>query len=269
MGARVHDCCGVMLAVLLAVGCGDGATNDGELGSLARLGGTEGEVPRPVVLVAGLMQDETTVAPLADALRKKGLDVTVWVPANSGLDDIRGYAAELGEAVEDVLQETGAAQVDLVGHSEGGLTSRLYVKEADGEAPVHTLVSLGSPQQGTEGGLLSAILRIAGCELWAPACRQMVAGSAFLAELNGGDATPGDVRYVTVGTRDDGVTQPVTRAGILGAENVVLQDECKNRGAVGHFGLLEDAWVHQVVLSVLAGGPPVGDCKARPVGGRL
>jgi hypothetical protein len=47
-----------------------------------------------------------------------------------------------------------------------------------------------------------------------------------------------------------------------------MQDACRSR-AVGHFGLLSDAWVHQVVVSVLAGGPAEGDCRARPIGGGL
>lgn len=226
-----------------------------------------GAARRPVVLVAGLLQDATTLAPLADALRGESYDVTLWIPPNSGLDDIHGYAAQLGRTVEEVLERTGAEQVDLVGHSEGGLTARTYVKSLP-EAPVHTLIALGSPQQGTEGGLLSALLLVAGCEVWSVACQQMIAGSEFLTELNGGDATPGNTRYFAVGTRHDGVVQPVSRSGIPGAKNIVMQERCRLR-LVGHFGLLEDAWVHQVVLSVLAGGPPTGDCFARPVGGIL
>lgn len=220
---------------------------------------------RPVVVVAGLMEDEATVAPLADAIRAHGTDVTVWVPPNIGFDDIHGYALQLSQTVEEVRSRTSAAQVNLVGHSEGGVTSRRYLKDLGGAAPVHTFVSLGSPQQGTEGGVLSLVLRVAGCEIWATACQQLVAGSDFLAELNSGDATPGPVRYVTIASHHDQVVQPVTRAGILGAENLVVQDICAER-AIGHFGLLDDAWVHDVVLSVLAGGPPTGDCSAKPVG---
>lgn len=224
------------------------------------------ESARPVVLVAGLMQDETTVAPLLEALRAQHLDVTLWIPPNSGLDDIKGYARQLGETVDQVRRRTESAKVDLVGHSEGGVTARRYIKDLGDAAPVHTLVSLGSPQQGSEGGFLSEILRFTGCEEWAEACRQMGADSEFMTELNSGDATPGDVRYVTVGTRLDGVVQPVNRAGIPGAKNVIMQDECPLR-AVGHFGLFEDAWIHQVVTAVLAGGEPEGDCLATPVGG--
>jgi triacylglycerol esterase/lipase EstA (alpha/beta hydrolase family) len=141
--------------VLLASGCGDASTADES--ALEALAGEHAvlaarDAMRPVVLVAGLMQDAATVAPLAEALREADLDVTVWVPDGYGLGDIQDYAESLADAVEQVLAKTGATQVDLVGHSEGGLTSRLYVKNRGDDAPVHTLVSLGSPQQGTEGG---------------------------------------------------------------------------------------------------------------------
>jgi triacylglycerol lipase len=96
----------------------------------------------------------------------------------------------------------------------------------------------------------------------------MVAGSSFLEDLNSDDPTPGQVRYVTVATLDDGVVQPVTRAAIPGAENVIMQTYCPDRD-VGHFGLLSDAWTQQVVVAVLSGGAPEGDCGASPVGGAL
>ena len=224
------------------------------------------EAPRrPVVMVAGLLQTALTVAPMTWALRARGFDVTVFVPEDRGVHDINGYAAALGRTVEAVKERTGAARVDLVGHSEGGVTARRYVQAAGGTDHVHTLIALGSPQQGTEGGLLSHVLRVTGAESWSRACRQMVAGSSFLEEMNGGDPTPGDVRYVTIGTRLDGVVQPVARAAIPGAENVVLQEVCPER-LVGHFGLLQDAWVQQAVASVLTGGAPVGRRWALPVG---
>jgi triacylglycerol lipase len=224
---------------------------------------------RPVVVVAGLLQNADTVAPMAGALRGGGLDVTVWLPPHLGLIDVRQCAVALGRTVDAVRRRTGADQVDLVGHSQGGVTARQFVKFVPGGAgAVHTLVSLGSPQQGTAGGAMSQLLRLFGFEVWSPACRQMVAGSRFLAALNGEDPTPGAVRYVSVGTARDGVVQPVWRSAIPGAEHVVVGACCPDR-AVGHFGLLQDAYVHEVVASVLAGGPAAGDCGARPFGGPL
>jgi triacylglycerol esterase/lipase EstA (alpha/beta hydrolase family) len=223
---------------------------------------------RPIVMVAGMAQDEATVAPLTDALHAKGFDVTIYVPPDSGLGDIRAYAKQLGEVVEAVRRRTNAPRVDLIGHSEGGVTARRYVKDQLEGAPVHTLIALGSPQQGTDVGSLSTLLRAAGIETWAPGLEQLISGSAFLAELNGGDATPGDTRYVTIGTELDIVTQPVAHAGIPGAENVIVHEACPER-RVGHLGLFEDAWVLQVITAVLAGEAPSGDCGALPVGSEI
>jgi hypothetical protein len=111
------------------------------------------------------------------------------------------------------------------------------------------------------------LLIAAGLFDWAEGALQLAAGSEFLFEMNEQlDPTPGDVRYVAIGTEQDEVTKPAARSGIPGAENVVMQEACPDR-SVGHFGLLEDAWVQQVVVSVLAGGPVEGDCDALPLGG--
>lgn len=227
---------------------------------------------RPVVFVAGLLEDAATFATLTKALRADGFDVTVFVPPDLGFGDINQYAALLGKTVDRVVKRTRASQVDLIGHSEGGLTARRYVQTTEG-APVRTLVSLGSPQQGTEvldltGNPLTDFAMRA-CAGISVGCQQMAVGSLFLVEMNEqNDPTPGDVRYLAVGTETDVVTQPVARSAIPGAEHVVMQQACPGRNA-GHFGLLDDAWVRQVILSVLAGGEAEGDCRARPIGGDL
>jgi triacylglycerol esterase/lipase EstA (alpha/beta hydrolase family) len=233
----------------------------------ARLSGQDQPSTRPIVLVAGMLEDKNTVAPLAKVLRARGLDVTVWVPPNLGLDDIDGNVGLLGRTIESVRRRTRAAKVDLIGHSQGGVAARRYVQLTGGDAPVQTLVSMGSPQQGSEVGALADFMVAAGLFNWAEGLKQLVAGSDFLYEMNEQlDPTPGDVRYVAIGTQQDEVTKPVARSAIPGGEHAVMQDACPDR-SVGHFGLLEDAWVHQVVFSVLAGGPAEGDCEALPLGG--
>lgn len=273
----------LLVSGLLASGCADApladeasehdATNDQVDATDAHELAQVTRAKRPVVVVAGLLQDANTVAPLVKALKAERFDVTVFVPPNLGMGDINEYAALLGKTVDQVLKRTGAAQVDLVGHSEGGLTSRRYVQKVGEDAPVHTLVSLGSPQQGTEvldlnGGLLNDTLMKA-CKGLSLACQQMEVGSLLLVDMNEqSDPTPGNVRYLAVGTEKDAITQPVARSGIPGAELVVMQKACPGRNA-GHFGLLEDAWVRQVIFSFLAGGKAVGDCRARPIGGGI
>lgn len=257
----------VLLCFWLASGCARAGTDDVEVSAGAIIS-EPADATRPIVLVAGMTQTEETVAPLAAALRARAHDVTVYVPSNDGLDDIRGYAKELAVSVESVRRRTHAAKIDLIGHSEGGLTARQYVKDQLEGAPVQNLISLGSPQQGTDLGALNGLLRAAGIEYLSVALEQMITGSRFLSAINSGDATPGAVRYVTIGTREDIVTQPVEHAGIPGAENLDMQAVCPDR-KVGHFGLFEDGWVLAVIEAVLAGEAASGDCSAMPLGSSI
>ena len=257
----------VLLCWLIASGCAAPGFDDVEV-SAGAIVSEKAQATRPIVLVAGMTQNEDTVAPLAMALRAREHDVTVYVPSNDGLDDIHGYAKQLATSVDAVRRRTNAAKIDLIGHSEGGLTARQYVKDQLENAPVQNLISLGSPQQGTDLGSLNALLRATGIEYLSVALEQMITGSRFLAELNAGDATPGTVRYVTIGTREDIVTQPVEHAGIPGAENIDMQAVCPER-KVGHFGMFEDGWVLSVIDAVLAGEAASGDCNAMPLGSSI
>ncbi|MET0341551.1 MAG: alpha/beta fold hydrolase [Polyangiales bacterium] len=263
------NCFGVMTAALLIAGTALHASADADHADTALT--TQAQIAsraaRPVLVVAGMMEDEATIAPLVKVLRGRGFDVSTWVPANLGLNDINVYAGELGKKVAEVVARTGAEKLDLIGHSQGGVTARRYVQLAGEDVPVHTLISMGSPQQGTDYGALASGLASAGLFDWAPGAKQLVVGSDFLSELNQkNDPTPGEVRYVAIGTRQDQVTKPVALSGIPGGENLDMQAICPRRN-VGHFGLLSDGWVHQVIFSVLAGGDAKGDCGARPLGG--
>ena len=57
-----------------------------------------------------------------------------------GLGDIAQSAQELKTYVDSVLARTGAAKVDLVGHSQGGMMPRYYMKNLGGGDRVDDLV---------------------------------------------------------------------------------------------------------------------------------
>ncbi|MEV4519583.1 alpha/beta fold hydrolase [Micromonospora tulbaghiae] len=215
----------------------------------------------PVIVVGGLSGISIAYEPIAARLRADGYRVSIFQLPNLGLGDIRESARALSSYVDRVRATTGAARVDLVGHSEGGLVSRWYVKYLGGAATVDQYVSLGSPQYGTYVANLVAVLGLGSCA-GVIACQQMTIGSSFLADLNAGDDTPGPVRWATVRTWQDELVRPVDNAVLAdGATNILVQAWCPLR-VVGHLGLVLDGTTHTAVRQVLAGAPVQPNCFA-------
>jgi triacylglycerol esterase/lipase EstA (alpha/beta hydrolase family) len=217
------------------------------------------EVPNPVLIVGGTLSPELALAALACRLRRDGFTVFTMALGGRGLGDIAVSARSVAERVDAIRAATGAARIDLIGHSQGGLESRYYLKFLGGAARVGTYVSLGTPQYGSA---VANLCRLVGHCLGIVAFQQMAIGSPFLAELNTGDDTPGSLRYVSIYTAIDTLVQPTERARLAGAAiNVKLQARCPFR-IVGHLGLLFDGAVYGLVRSALQGGAVSTRCLA-------
>ncbi|MEV0157560.1 alpha/beta fold hydrolase [Micromonospora sp. NPDC050686] len=205
----------------------------------------------PVIVVGGLIGVSIAYEPIAARLRADGYRVWIYQLPNLGFGDIRQSAQALSAYVAQVRAATGAAKVDLVTHSEGGLVSRWYVKFLGGTDTVGRYVSLGSPQQGTYVANIINFVGLGSCA-GIVACQQMSIGSDFLATLNAGDDTPGAVRWTTVRTWQDELVRPVDNAVLAdGATNVLIQSSCPLR-VVGHLGLVLDGTTYTVVRQALA-----------------
>lgn len=194
-----------------------------------------------------------------------------------GLVRMEESAAELSVFVDEVLDATGAAKVDVLGHSEGSLMPTYYVRFLDGARKVDDYIGLTPLWDGTQLGgahLAQAAAREFGLTpaeeaLFGPfceSCRQFPQGSDFLKEINsdGGPAHP-DLTYTMVLTQYDELVIPYT-SGLLAAENAtnfVLQQECatdlSEHGAVAY-----DPVAGRLVLNALdpASAAPV-PCLAR------
>jgi triacylglycerol esterase/lipase EstA (alpha/beta hydrolase family) len=199
--------------------------------------------PRPVVLVHGTFADMSNswqaISPL---LKNNGYCVFAlnYGDYNGsgaigvyGVDDIPTSAAELDAFVDKVRVATGAAEVDLVGHSQGGMMPRYYLKYLGGAAEVHTLVGLSPSNHGTTlDGLFVLSNFFPGANQFTgalcPACEQQRAGSAFITNLNSGGETVPGVEYTVIQTRYDQVVTPYTSAFLSGSnvKNVLLQNQC-------------------------------------------
>jgi triacylglycerol lipase len=191
--------------------------------------------PYPVVLVHGTFENRfDNWQAMAPALKAAGYCVYALNYGSYdgsgalgiyGVGEIERSARELREFVADVRARTGAAKVSLVGHSQGGLMPRYFIKYLGGGGIVDDLVGLAPSNHGTA----NPFAPVAG--LSCPACRQQATGSAFLRDLNAGDETPGDVSYTQVVTRYDEVVVPYT-SGYLAPDadvtDVTLQDLCPN-----------------------------------------
>jgi triacylglycerol esterase/lipase EstA (alpha/beta hydrolase family) len=199
--------------------------------------------PRPVVLVHGTFADMAdSWQALSPLLYNHGycvfaLNYGSYAGSGSigidGVGDVAASAAELSSFVNQVLTATGASEVDLVGHSQGGMMPRYYLKYLGGAAKVHTLVGLAPSNHGTSlNGILTLVSYFPGASEFVgelcPACEQQTTGSAFLSELNsGGDTVPG-VEYTVIQSRYDEVVTPYSSAFLSGAQvnNITLQSQC-------------------------------------------
>jgi Lipase (class 2) len=233
--------------------------------------------PFPVVLVHATLADEAnnwvTLSPLlADAgycvyafnygQTKLSLNNRI-----DGLGDISTSAGQLAAFVSGVLAGTGARQVDLVGHSQGGMMPNYYIKRLGGARFVHTFVALAPSNHGTtEDGLVTLINKVPfvsslttalADDLGAQSLVQQEVGSPFETSLFAdGDTVPGP-RYVVIETSHDEVVTPFTNAFLTGPDvtNILLQSQCPS-DPVGHVGMFEDSPALQDVLNQLGPADP-------------
>jgi triacylglycerol esterase/lipase EstA (alpha/beta hydrolase family) len=144
-----------------------------------------------------------------------------------GIGDIAASAATLSSFVNEVLADTGASKVDLVGHSQGGMMPRYYINFLGGASKVSTFVALAPSNYGTTldglttlAGYLGATSLInSGLNSVCAACVEQERGSAFLANLNATPTVPG-VNYTVIESVDDEVVNPYTNAFLPAASNV-------------------------------------------------
>lgn len=212
-----------------------------------------------MLIVGGTLSPEFALRTLACRLRADGFTVFTMVLGERGLGDIAVTTRALAARVDAIRASTGADKVDLIGHSQGGLESRYYLKFLSGGDRVGTYVSLGTPQYGSA---LANLGQLFGRLVGIVSFQQMAIGSSFLAALNAGDDTPGTARYVAIYTALDALVQPFGRSRLRDdAINVNVTSRCPLR-AVGHLGLLFDGAVYGLVRSALEGGTIATRCLA-------
>ncbi len=236
--------------------------------------------PRPVILLHGTWDNQNAWNLVSPDLAAHGHCVFTLnygrdpgsaygaMPWVYGTGDMDASAARLAGFVEQVRSATGARQVDLVGHSQGALIARQYLRFHGGADPldparntVRRVVTIAGTNHGTtmQGiGLLVENNRPLGdfaALLLSRAAIDQVVGSPFITRLNaGGDTEPG-VDYTVIATRVDTTSTPPEASFLTGGvgatvSNLWLQDVSPGN-TTGHGELPRDPVVVGLVRSAL------------------
>jgi pimeloyl-ACP methyl ester carboxylesterase len=201
----------------------------------------------PVVAVHGYMQNRVDFLRVARACARAGLG-PVYGFNYPWFASIRANARRLARFVDAVRRETGAAQVDLVAHSLGGLVAMEYLHN-DGERRVRRAVTVASPHAGI--GWRGPIVGACG--------RELRVGGEFLVERADRTVT---VPCLSLYSTHDNVVHPPhtsTLARRGGSDRAI--------DGVGHLAILfHPAAVREIVSflarSETAGEPPAAGSRS-------
>ena len=196
------------------------------------LPGARKQGPRPIVVLHGYAMNRANFVPLAYRLSRAGLGpiygFEYWT-----LGRTAAAARQLAWFVDEVRETTGATQVDIIGHSMGGVVAHYYVSLLGGDGAVHHLVTLGSPHWGTD------VSRVG---IGAPT-RELLVGSKLLMRLTAAPA-PRRTKITTILSHADALVPASRQALVAGAERIVYDD-------LGHVALLGSRRVAKVVIDRL------------------
>lgn len=220
--------------------------------------------PRPVVLVHGTFANmRSNWSYVSPALATAGYCVFALnyggpkrFNFSYGTGPVRRSAQQLAVFVDRVLAATGAAKVDIVGHSQGGMMPRWYLRFLGGASKVGALIGLAPSNHGSDMHGLAALQSKGSSPFdayetqYCAACRDQTAGSEFLRELNADHEVEPSVAYTVIESKYDEVVTPYQSAFLRGARNITLQDVCPT-DLSDHLGVAFDPVVLQLVFNAL------------------
>jgi triacylglycerol esterase/lipase EstA (alpha/beta hydrolase family) len=205
---------------------------------------------RPVLLLYGFMSTRRSFEILEHRLRRDGF--CAWSINLGGFQEAFNTQAidVLAEKVRDKVERLYArfpqmGPLSIVGHSKGGLIGAYYVKRLGGDRRVKTLVTLGTPHNGSP----SAYFGIAAYGLISRSIWQLTPMSPFIRRLKMG-AFPREVKFTSIFSKADRVNPfptCIVEGGEANLHNIEIAD-------VAHRDFLTSRNVYQLVRRELFTG---------------
>ena len=190
---------------------------------------------RPIILVPGWLDNEDTLVPLANALRRAGFAVESCSPQPSdGRAPLEELAAHLAKFVAGRFGRE--QEIDFVGFSMGGLIGRVFLQQMGGWRQIRSFVTLATPHRGTYTAYVTS----------RPAMLQMRPGSEFLTRLNQDLARLGAVHFTSIWTPFDLTIVPPWSSRLPVGRAACVQSPA-------HAWLPRDPRVQRAVTSALLG----------------
>ncbi|MFC9473374.1 esterase/lipase family protein [Nocardia sp. NPDC056952] len=225
--------------------------------------------PIPVVLLHGTLDSAVVWNVLAPQLTAAGYcvyaptyGVAGAIPGLGGVAPVAESATEISSFLDRVLTTTGAGQVDIVGHSQGGTITEYLAKNGGRSSRIRSAILLAPVSHGTTlSGAVEVATAFPGLRelvdstvlpTFCAGCADLETGSDFITALGAGPLARPGVRYAVLATRDDVVATPAGPASFItepGVTNQYVQD--LNPQPVSHKDLPRDATAVRWILENL------------------
>jgi triacylglycerol lipase len=196
-------------------------------------------VSTPTLVVHGLWDNPTRIAPLVDGLRDRGIVPihAAELSPSDGSAPLSLLAKQVAVAINAFARETRATEIDIVGFSMGALVTRacLVRERASFDVKVRRFVSISGPHKGSWNAFA----------LGHEGIRDMRPGSAFLRDLEAAESPLSDVEVHCLYTPWDLMILP-PRSGILAGARSVTSFPIRR-----HRLMVEDPRVYDHIASIL------------------
>ena len=207
----------------------------------------------PVLLVPGYLENPRIYYNHLDNLRKYGIVHAYWVPLYP-FKTIEENSGILSKIINDVLEKTKRREINLIGHSMGGLV--VFKNAIDNSDLIDKCIAIGSPFSGTKAANIAykvlediigkrGIIELEDRGYNLEPLRQMFYKSEFVKNLRINNS----VDYYSIFSENDEVILPWESSVIQGAINININKTLglNNRG---HIRMLYEKNVRRIVSEI-------------------